>query len=95
VEQIGAHADPDGDRGPHRRDLLEDLEVDLVGLAAAAVLLGIGQPQQTRPAQHPEHLSWEGPGGLRLLYRAGSLDAFVPARRTRRPDRPAFDPDAR
>jgi pilus assembly protein CpaF len=35
-----------------------------------------------------------GPGGLRLLYGAGSLDAVSPARRSRRPGLPGFELDA-
>ena len=60
------HRHPDADRGPHGADLLEDLEVDLVGLVAAAVLLGVGQRQQAGLAEHPEDLAREGLGGLRL-----------------------------
>ena len=37
------HADPDRDAHPDGGDLLDDLEVDLVGLVGAAELLGVGQ----------------------------------------------------
>ena len=47
-------------------DLLEDLQVDLVGLAAAAVLLGVGQPEHAGPAEQPEDVAREGLGGLGL-----------------------------
>ena len=60
------HRDPDADARPDGRDLLDDLEVDLVGLAAAAVLLGIGQAEQTGAAQRAEDLAREGLGGLGL-----------------------------
>ena len=67
------HRDPDAHRRPHRGDLLEDLEVDLVGLPAAAVLLGVGQAQQPGLAQHREHVAREGLGGLRLGGARGQL----------------------
>ena len=40
------HADRDGHCRPARGNLLEGLKVDLVGLATAAPLLGVGQAQQ-------------------------------------------------
>ena len=48
--------DADGHAHPGRGDLLDDLEVDLVGLAAAAELLGVGQRQQAGAAQRAERL---------------------------------------
>ncbi len=51
--------DAHADRGPHRADLLEHLEVDLVGQPAAAVLLRVGQPQQAGAAEHREHVTGE------------------------------------
>ena len=49
-----------------RGDLLEHLQVDLVGLAAAAVLLGVGEPEHAGLAEHREHVAREGLGGLGL-----------------------------
>jgi len=43
----GVHGDTYGHTHPDRGDLLDDLEVDLVGLSAAAVLLGIREGEQT------------------------------------------------
>ena len=40
------HADAQRDAGPARRELLDDLQVDLVGLAAAADVLAEGQAEQ-------------------------------------------------
>ena len=54
------HGDADADAGPDRADLLEHLEVDLVGLAAAAVLLGVGQAQQPGLAERAEDVAGEG-----------------------------------
>lgn len=45
-------------------DLLDDLEVDLVGLAAASVLLGIGEADQPGPAECAEDVTREAFGGL-------------------------------
>ena len=42
------HADPHPDAGPDRGDLLEHLQVDLVRLAPAAVLLVVGEAEQSR-----------------------------------------------
>jgi len=39
----GVYRDADADAGPHRGDLLEHLEVNLVGLTSPAVLLRVGQ----------------------------------------------------
>ena len=58
------HADADPDAGPDGGDLLEHLEVDLVRLAAAAVLLGVGQPEQAGATEQPEHLAGEALLGL-------------------------------
>ncbi len=65
------HADRDGDGGPARRDLLEHLQVDLVGLAAAAPLLGVRQAQQPRLAERREHTLRVGLGLLVLDRRSG------------------------
>ncbi len=43
-----------------RAELLEDLQVDLVGLAAAAVLLGVGQAEHADLPEHPEDVAREG-----------------------------------
>ncbi len=58
------HGDADADARPHRADLLEDLEVDLVGDRAPAVLLGVGQPQQPGLAELGEDVAGERPVGL-------------------------------
>ena len=56
------HGDPDPDTRPDCRDLLDHLEVDLVGLRATAVLLRVGQSQQAGASQGPERLPGEGLG---------------------------------
>ena len=59
-------------------DLLEHLQVDLVGLAAAAVLLGVGQARAGRPApERAEDLAREGLGGLGLGRTAARELALV------------------
>ncbi len=58
----GVDRDADGDAHPGRGDLLDDLEVDLVGLAAAAELLGVGQRQQAGAAERAEGVDAAGPG---------------------------------
>ncbi len=62
----GVHRDPDPDAGPDPGELLQDLEVDLVGLATAAVLLGVGEPEDAGLAEHREHVARERLGGLGL-----------------------------
>jgi hypothetical protein len=57
------HGDAHGHTHPGRGDLLDDLEVDLIGLSAAAVLLGIRQGEQPRAAQQGEGVAREL-GGL-------------------------------
>jgi hypothetical protein len=47
------HAQPTG------REDLQDLQVHLVGLGAAAVLLGIGQAEQTGPAKGAQYVAGE------------------------------------
>ena len=84
------HGDADADRGPDRADLLEHLEVDLVGHPAAAVLLGVGQPQQPGPAELEEDVAREGPvglGGDRPLGAARRPRSAGPARAGRRSPR--------
>jgi hypothetical protein len=61
-QRVHAHAQADGH--PRPRQLLNDLQVDLVRLAAAAPSLRVGQAQQPRPAQQAERLAREGPGPL-------------------------------
>ena len=68
----GVHADAHPDARPGRRDLLQHLEVDLVGLPAAAVLLGVGQAQQAGPAERREDVAGEGLVGLGLGARGRS-----------------------
>jgi hypothetical protein len=58
AQRVHAGADPDG--CPRGRDLLQDLQVDLIGLPAAAVLLRVGQAQQPGPAELTEDLTVEG-----------------------------------
>ncbi len=53
-------------------EFLEDLEVDLVRLAPAAVLLGVGQAQESRLGEQPEGLAGEDARGL--LLRGDGLD---------------------
>jgi hypothetical protein len=53
------HADRLGDRQPAPGQDLQDLKIDLVRLARPAVGLGIGQPEQARPAQRPDGLARE------------------------------------
>ena len=67
------HRDADADARPHRRDLLEHLEVDLVGQTAPAVLLGVGQTEQAGAAEHPEDLAREGLGAFGLGDQRGEL----------------------
>ena len=55
----GVHADAESDAGPPDRQLLEHLQVDLVGLAAAAHLLGEGQAEQAGVPQDAEDLAGE------------------------------------
>ena len=71
-----AQSQPDGQ--PAARQLLDDLQVHLVGLAAAAEPLGIGQAQQARGADDPEQLAREDPvplgrGGGRAQLLVGQL----------------------
>ena len=57
------HADAEADGEPAGRQLLHDLQVDLVRLPAPAVLLGVGQAEQPGAAQRGEDLAGE-PAGL-------------------------------
>ena len=66
-------ADTDGDAHPHRGDLLDDLEVDLVGLPRAAVLLRIGEGKQARPAEGAEDLLRERVLALGLVHQRREL----------------------
>ena len=63
-------------------ELLEDLEVDLVGLAAAAVLLGVGQPEQAGLPEQCEHVAREGLAGL-VCGGAGSSSLVARSRTSR------------
>ena len=60
------HAHRDRDRGPPHGQFLQDLQVHLVRLAAAAQRLGIRQAQQARRTDDLEDLGREDPGGFRL-----------------------------
>ncbi len=61
------HADRHRHRGPARGDLLQHLQVHLVGLAAAAPLLGLRQAQQARRTQLGEDPVGVGLGLLVLV----------------------------
>src|SRR5690606_28644556 len=65
-QRVDGHADRH--RHPGVGDLLHDLEVHLVGLAAPAELLGVGERQQARLPQLPEHLPGEPRGPLGLVH---------------------------
>ncbi|BBJ39438.1 hypothetical protein SSPO_021560 [Streptomyces antimycoticus] len=62
----GVDADAEADGQPGRRELLQNLQIDLVRLVAAAELLGLDQPQQPGLGQQGEQLAGEVPGGLLL-----------------------------
>ena len=51
----GMDTDGYGDRGPSSGNLFENLQVDLVWLAAAAPFLGTGQAEQTRLTESGEY----------------------------------------
>ena len=51
MRRQAVHADRDRHRRPPRRDLLEHLQIDLVGLAAATPLLRLRQAEQPRGTQ--------------------------------------------
>ena len=53
------HGHAERHRHPPGGELLEHLQVHLVGLAAAAELLRVRQRQQAGPTQGGEHLSGE------------------------------------
>jgi hypothetical protein len=61
------HAGRHGHGRPARRELLEHLQVDLVRLAPAADLLGVGQPEQPRLAERREQALRIGLGPLVLV----------------------------
>ena len=52
---------------------LEDLQIDLVGLAGSAVGLGIGQAEQPAAAQRAQHVARELAAGLVVVGLAGEL----------------------
>ena len=64
VRRQAVHADRDRDRRPAGRDLLEHLQIDLVGLTAAAPFLGLGQAQQPCRSELGEHAVGIGLGAL-------------------------------
>ena len=68
-----AHAHPDA--GPDAADLLQHLQVHLVGLSAATELLGVGEAQQPGAAQGGEHLAREHLVGLGGDHPGGELGA--------------------
>jgi hypothetical protein len=67
MRRQAVHADGDGDGRPAGRDLFEHLEIDLVGLPAAAPLLGLRQAQQARRTQLREHPVGVGLGAFVLV----------------------------
>ena len=73
------HADAQGDARPAGGELLDDLQVDLVGLAAAADVLAEGQAEQPRLAQRPERLAREAllPLELRGVRRQLGVGQFA------------------
>ena len=58
------HAQPEPDGQPAGCQFLDDLQVHLVGLPAAAQPFGEGQSEQARRAQQPELLARENPVAL-------------------------------
>jgi hypothetical protein len=68
MRRQSVHTDRHSNRGPARRDLLEHLQIDLVGLAAAAPLLWLGQAEQPRGTQLGEHPFWIGLGLLVRIH---------------------------
>ena len=69
---------PERDAGPARRQLLDHLEVDLVGLPAAADVLAEGQAEQAGVPERPEGLAREPllalvRGGVRRQLGVGQL----------------------
>jgi hypothetical protein len=58
------HTDRHRNRRPPRGDLLEDLEIDLIGLAAATPLLRLRQAEQPRRTQLGEYALGVGLGLL-------------------------------
>ncbi len=65
------HAHRDRDRSPPGSEFFEDLEVDLVGLVAAAELLGVRQAQQSGRTECREHTLRERLGALVLVDARG------------------------
>lgn len=66
-------ADAEADREAGRRELFEDLEVDLVGLVAAAVLGVVREAEQSRTGEQGEDLAREDSGVLFLGRPRGDL----------------------
>lgn len=62
----GVHADAEADGEAGRGELFEDLEVDLVGLVAAAVLGVVRQAEQAGAREQGEQLAREATGVLLL-----------------------------
>jgi hypothetical protein len=63
----------EGDTGPAGRELLDHLQVDLVGLAAATDVLAEGQSEQSGVPEHPEDLAREPLLALVLRRLGGEL----------------------
>jgi hypothetical protein len=75
------HADAEADGQPAAAELLEHLQVDLVGLGRSPVLLLVGQPEQPGAAEGAEHLTRELPRCSASAARgASSASARVRAR---------------
>jgi hypothetical protein len=69
ISRQSVNADTKADSQPCRRQLLHDLEVNLVRLPATAVLLRIGQPEHGGSTQRQEGITREA---VRLLAFGGS-----------------------
>nr|BFE56650.1 hypothetical protein GCM10020063_011760 [Dactylosporangium thailandense] len=63
----GVHGDALGHGQPAGRELLEDLQVELVGHPGPADLLGVGQAEQPGPAEDLEQLAGEAALRLELV----------------------------
>ena len=74
------HADAEPDRQPGAGQLLDDLQVGLVGLAAAAEPSGYGQAEQPGLAERRELLPREPAVALGLRRRRGRSSASASSR---------------
>jgi hypothetical protein len=67
------HRHGDGHRRPPGAELLEHLQVDLVGLPSPTELLRVGQPEQAEPAEGREQPLGIGLGPLVLVHAGRQL----------------------